>query len=160
MFHLSSQAVLPKGDRRRLIEGKIDHRQSISAIGGRFRRNREGKKKKSKRRKKRKRKGTSSRPRPRAVATRGSPASRYRHRRPRAIFLPAQREKIEPTMYWSATKPTRGTHTIRRYQVFSPILSIRGLYTYDGVSVTIPRRPKLGAMEHCNFLFGMGRIRP
>ncbi|RWW74657.1 hypothetical protein BHE74_00017395 [Ensete ventricosum] len=73
------QAVPPKDGRRWSTEGKIDRRWSILAIGGRFWRNREGKKKKKKktkrRKKKRRRKGTSSRPRPRAVATRGSPTS-------------------------------------------------------------------------------------
>ncbi|RRT39577.1 hypothetical protein B296_00059030, partial [Ensete ventricosum] len=87
------QAVPPKDGRRWSTEGKIDRRWSILAIGGRFWRNREGKKKKTKRRKKkRRRKGTSSRPRPCTVATRGSPASR---RRPRAIFLPVRGEEIE-----------------------------------------------------------------
>ncbi|RWW27545.1 hypothetical protein GW17_00008020 [Ensete ventricosum] len=130
MFHLSSQAVLPKGDRRRLIEGKIDHRQSISAIGGRFRRNREGKKKKSKRRSE-------------------------REKVPRAVLA---RVPSPP-----ADHPQAVTAIAARGQFFSPRSEkrlSRRLYTYDGVSVTIPRRPKLGAMEHCNFLFGMGRIRP
>ncbi|RRT78766.1 hypothetical protein B296_00014534, partial [Ensete ventricosum] len=83
------RAVSPKGGRQQLIEGKIDRRRSISAVGSRLRRNREGKKKKKKKNKKRKRrkkkkkrrrKGTSSRPRslvvatlaPRAIATHGS----------------------------------------------------------------------------------------
>ncbi|RWW07771.1 hypothetical protein GW17_00028829 [Ensete ventricosum] len=40
--------------KRRSIEGKIDRRRSISAVGGRLRRNREGKKKKKRKRKKKK----------------------------------------------------------------------------------------------------------
>ncbi|RWW47210.1 hypothetical protein BHE74_00046815 [Ensete ventricosum] len=57
------RAVLPKGDCR----------WSISTVGGRWRRNREGKKKKKKEEEKRKRKGTSSCPRPLVVAALAAP---------------------------------------------------------------------------------------
>ncbi|RZS02075.1 hypothetical protein BHM03_00032043, partial [Ensete ventricosum] len=72
----------PKGSRRRSIVGKIDRRRSISTVGGRLKRNREGKKKKKKRR-------SEEEKVPRAVL---APA---RRRRPRAIFLPARGEENE-----------------------------------------------------------------
>ncbi|RRT53659.1 hypothetical protein B296_00026815 [Ensete ventricosum] len=39
------------------------------------------------------------------------------------------------------------------------ITDVKGLYAEDGVFVVIPRRSKLDAMEHRNFLFGMEKIR-
>ncbi|RWV90453.1 hypothetical protein GW17_00047342, partial [Ensete ventricosum] len=52
----TDRTVLSKDDHRQSIEGKIDRRRSIAAVGRRLRRNREGKKKKKKKKKRRKKK--------------------------------------------------------------------------------------------------------
>ncbi|RRT81526.1 hypothetical protein B296_00015552, partial [Ensete ventricosum] len=76
----TDRAVLSKGDRRQLIEEKIDRRRSISAVGRRLRRNREGKKKKKKKKKRRRRRSEREKV-PRVVLARApSPPSSPAHR--------------------------------------------------------------------------------
>ncbi|RZS09638.1 hypothetical protein BHM03_00040737, partial [Ensete ventricosum] len=79
------RAVLPKGDRRRSIEDNSRKEEEED----------EEKKKEEEAKEKRYLEPSSPPFRPRVVATRGSPASRRHHCRPRAIFLPARGEKIK-----------------------------------------------------------------